>query len=123
MSNRPNPRLTIRLTPEEWAEIQTKAGAKPLATFARELLLKEASRRRKAPVRAVTVDQAAYTRLLEMLGSSAIVQAFRDAVTGTADGTLPTSVTIEEKLEDIAADISQMKRLLMHALGDPERVH
>lgn len=121
MSDRPDPRLTIRLTPEEYAEIKAKAGAKPLATFARELLVEKADQRRTPRVRAVMQDQAACARLLAMLGASAAVQALRDAAAGTADGTLPTSEDIEASLETVAANIAEMKRLLMQALGVAER--
>ncbi|MEM7507585.1 MAG: hypothetical protein AAF415_12655 [Pseudomonadota bacterium] len=121
MPHRPDPRLTIRLTPEEYAEIKAKAGAKPLATFARELLLAKADRRRNAQVRAVMHDQAAYARILAMLGASAAVQAFRDAVRGTSNGTLPTSKDIEASLDAVVADIAEIKRLLMQALGVAER--
>ena len=121
MPNRPDPRLTIRLTPEEYAEVKTKAGAKPMASFARELLLEKARQRRAARARAVMRDQAAYARILAMLGTSTTVQAFSEAVRGAADGTLPTSDDIEASLDAVAADIAEIKRLLMRALGVAER--
>ena len=120
MSNRPDPRLTIRLPPEEYAELKAKAGTKPLASFARELLVESAARRRNTRTRAVIQDQAAVAQILALLGTSATVQAFRDAVAGTANGTLPTSENIEGSLAIVAEDIAQIRSLLMKALGVAE---
>lgn len=114
-------RLTIRLTPEEYAELQTKAGDKPLAAFVRTAALEQAARRRKTKTRNQIQDRVALAQILALLGNSDLVRDFHCAARDVANGAVPTDETIEQTIARIEANLTQIRALLMRALGVPER--
>lgn len=114
-------RITIRFTPEEYALLRVKAGDHPLAGFVREMVLKEAVTKRKATRRTLLKDHIALAQVLAKLGTSPLIESFRDAVTDLRNGTIPVSEAADQSLERIAAELSEIKTFLMSALGTSEQ--
>lgn len=114
-------RITIRLTEHEHAEIVAKAGTRPLATFVREQVLKEITGRRRPPTPAPIKDQAALAHVLALLGTSPLVGSFRQAASDLQSGNSAEADALHNVLHSAAADLADIKTLLMRSLGVAER--
>jgi len=121
MPRRPDHRITIRFTPEEYALITVKAGTEPLASFIRTQALERARSARKARTPAPVKDHTALAQVLAKLGSCAHVQDIRATAAARETGIVSTDTEIDACLYVAAADIAEIKRLLMRALGVAER--
>lgn len=121
MPQRTDHRLTIRFTREEFAEISAKAGNTPLAAFVRERVLEKVSDRRRSPGHAPVKDHVALAQVLALLGPSPLVGSFREAARGIENGSIAASDDLDAVLRAAATDLSEIKTLLMTALGVAER--
>ncbi len=109
-------RLTIRLSDSEWEALEAAAGTRPVSTFARETLLGNAARRRKAS-RRPGADQVLLARILAALGSSGLPRSMRDIAQSARTGTLPDSADLSRDIRAACLAIEKMRIDLIEALG------
>ena len=114
---RPSP-LSLRLTEEQRAELERRAGRKPLGGYVKECLFdgggpSKPSRRRASPLK----DQQALASALRALGRSELVGKISNLRRASDDGALRLTPEAEQALRQACADISAMRRDLVKALG------
>lgn len=114
--------LSVPLSPEQKEELARRAGREPVSAYVRERLFPANDNdpagkpaRSRAPVK----DAAALARLLALLGPAA--SALKDIAHRIASGLLPFEPDTEAALRKACADIAEMKKHLMKALGIRER--
>ena len=112
---RPAP-FSIRLSEDERAHLERKAGNKPLGTYAREKLLGDAQTPRK-PVRRQRTDYELLGRVLAALGRSELASCLLVLTAAADDGSLVVSDDIADNLNSACADIKDMRLMLITALG------
>ncbi len=114
MARKPyDPPFSLRLSFEERARLNSQAGGIPLGQYIRERLLEDPPRRRRVSV----IDQAALLRVLGQLGQSRLANNLNQLARQANMGALPVTPETEEALQDAAADISEIRRILIEALG------
>ena len=113
--------LSIPLTPDHKADLELRAGAKPLSLYAREILFPandnaRIGRRsaRQSFSRKARQDSAA---LLAKLGQSEMGASLRDLHLLAKLGALPFTPETEAAIQQACADIADMKSMLMKALA------
>jgi hypothetical protein len=111
MSQANAPRVTIRFTPEEYAELRAKAGDQALSVFLREAGLAAATRkRRKTQVRPALEAQAA-AAILARLAVHPHVAAFKAAAEADVAGEHGAEIATCQAL------LIEVRDLLLAALG------
>ena len=113
--------FSLRLTRDERADLEQRAGEKPLGSYIRAHLFGSNETPRHARGRTPVKDHLALAQCLGKLGQSNLGSGLRDIANATRVGALPLSLETEEALHQAAADIAEIKRLLMRALGIRER--
>ncbi len=112
---RPAP-FSIRLSAEERAALERKAGSRPLGAYIRSKLLDGEESRRK-PARTASIDYALLGQVLGKLGKSEQTTClFLLAVAAEAER---VAMGEEERaaLDRACADVREMRALLIKALG------
>jgi len=110
--------FSIRLTPDERAELERRAGTTPLGTFAKGVLFGQGTRTERARTpKAVTGDHQALGRLLAALGASRLASNFNQIAKAANQGALPVTKELEDELWAACAQITDMRRDLLGALG------
>lgn len=109
--------FSLRLTFEERASLEQAAGDMPLGAYIRSQVFKDgkarARRRYKRPVK----DHQALGQLLGALGESRLANNLNQLAKSANSGSLPVTPETEKALCDACAEIHQMRKLLMQALG------
>jgi hypothetical protein len=107
--------FSIRLTENERAGLEARAGGVPLGVFIRNALLAESAERRarKSPLK----DGDVLGRLLGLLGQSEIGASLRQLAGQANAGSLYCDERTRAKLCAACDDIRAMRLLLLEALG------
>lgn len=113
--SRPAP-FSIRLTAEERAWLERKAGNKPLGTYIRDRLLRRHAASR-SDVRSPKPDYAILGKVLAALGPSDLATSICMMAKLAERGSLLVDDECAESLQRACADISAMRVMLMRALG------
>jgi len=113
-------RLTIRLTPEERAQLEAKAGDRALSAFMRDLALERAARRKTAQHQPGDVTTA-LAQVLALLGRSGAVAGISALGTAAQNGVLEHDESTLARLDTGLDDLATIKHLLMKALRVSER--
>lgn len=113
-------RLTIRLTPEELAQLEAKAGDRALSAFVRDLALERAARRKTAQHQPGDVTTA-LAQVLALLGRSGALTSLAAIGTAAQNGVLELDEVTLARLNTGLDDLAMIKRLLMKALRVAER--
>jgi hypothetical protein len=114
MADKPyDPPFSLRLSFEERARLETLAEGQPLGTYIRERLRIAPPKRRRGSVH----DRNALVRLLGLLGQSRIASNLNQLAKAANSGSLPVTPETEAALQEAAADVRAMRRLLLEALG------
>lgn len=114
MPSKPDHRLTIRFTPEEYARLQAKAGDTALSAFLRQAALGEATATRSKPLRRPKADQRVLATILAHLSVHPLVQSFKEADRDTDNITDPATT---DSLDRCARLLEDVRAMLMQALG------
>lgn len=115
--------LSVPLSPEQRAELNARAGRRPVSAYARGVLFaandnaRPSHARGAAPVR----DHAALAQVLAKLGTSESASSLRDLSRLAKLGALPVTPETEAAIQKACADTLEIKILLMTALGIKER--
>lgn len=114
-SSRPAP-FSIRLTQEERAYLEAKAGNQALGAYIRQTLLgdQQASRRK---LRKPKVDDEKAAAILSELGSSRIPANLNQLAKAANTGTLDVQEETEQQLQHACAAVIAMREALFIALG------
>ena len=112
---RPAP-FCLRLTPDERAYLEQKAGNRPLGTYIRDRLLGDRAETRRARQRP-TIEQEQYAALLAALGSSRVSSNLNQLARAANTGTLDVSQDLEQQLEDACRAVLEIRKALFMALN------
>lgn len=109
--------LTLRLTPEERAELEELAAGMTLSAYVRGCLFaKEAKRRRRRP-KTVIADKAAAAEALALLGQSRIASNLNQLAHHANVGMLIEGETQKVQIAEANAHLKAIRAALMTALG------
>lgn len=115
-SVRPAP-FSIRLTEDERAALEAKAGSIPLASYIKSVVLDEDApkyrKRQKPPV----AEQQLLAEVLAKLGASRTANNLNQIAKGLNQGTLVIDGELEADLNTAIAEVAWMRVTLMQALG------
>ena len=110
------PPFSLRLTLEERAALDARAGTRPLGAYIRQQLLGGAVSPRKSR-RRPGVDQEALGRALGTLGQSRLASNLNQIAKAANTGALPVTLELSEELRAACEHVSQMRQALIAALG------
>ena len=111
------PPFSLRLNAEERAELERRAGSKPLGQFIREQCLGKAARPRKDKRRRVPVDHGLFGQALALLGDSRLASNMNQIAKAAHMGALPVTPDLAAELDRACDDIKAMRAALLRALG------
>lgn len=113
---RPAP-FSLRLTPDEREQLEAKAGAMPLASYIKSVVLSDEApkyrRRRKPPV----AEQQLLAQVLARLGQTRTANNLNQIAKHLNQGTLAIDEELEADLNAAIAEVAWMRVTLMQALG------
>jgi len=113
--------FSMRLSAEERAFLEERAGGRPWAVYIRECVFGEAGSRRRSERRPKIEDQQLAGVLAE-LGRSRLASNVNQLAKSANMGALDVSEDVEQQLQDACAAILAMRDALIMALGlQPER--
>lgn len=113
--SRPAP-FSLRLTAEERAYLEAKAGNQPLGGYIRSQLLGKMNTPRRS-FRKPKTDEKQVAALLHELGQSRIPSNLNQLAKAANCGTLDVSEDVEEQLRMASAAVIAMREALFIALG------
>lgn len=113
--------VSIRLTADERARLERRAGSLGLSTYIRNRLFNEAAETRLPRGKFPVKDQQALAQVLALLGKTGLASNVAELAKAVRIGTLPVSEETETALQAACADIAAIKAALMRALGIRER--
>ncbi|MEW5421953.1 hypothetical protein HNS03_08530 [Amorphus sp. 3PC139-8] len=113
--------VSIRLTAEERALLERRAGSLGLSTFIRNRLFEDGAEARRPRGRFPVKDQQALAQVLAFLGKAGLAANVAELAKAMRVGTLPVSEETETALQVACADIAAIKVAVMRALGIQER--
>lgn len=108
--------LSVRFTDSEKTRLRELAGSRPVGLYIRERALGDDAMprmARRSPVR----DAEPLGRLLGLLGQSRLASNLNQLAKAAHQGSLPVTEEIESDLCRACADVSEMRSLLLQALG------
>jgi len=113
--------VSIRLTAEERARLQRRAGSLGLSSYIRARLFEDGADVRRPRGRFPVKDQQALAQVLGLLGKTALSSNVAELAKAARVGTLPVSEETDTALRAACADIAAIKAAVMQALGIQER--
>lgn len=111
------PPFSLRLTAEERAELDRRAGTKPLGQYIREMLFGHGVSPRKRKTRRPSVDHEALGQALGVLGTSRLASNMNQIAKAAHMGALPVTPDLAAELDRACADLRMMRQALLKALG------
>jgi len=111
------PPFSLRLSFEERAKLESRAGAMPLASYMKSVLLEEDAptyRQRRKPAEA---DQKLLAEVLACLGSTRLANNLNQLAKAANSGALYCDQDTKSELNRARDDVRAMRLLLMEALG------
>lgn len=108
--------LSLRISDEQYAELERKAGRKTVSQYTRELLALEVKSKPKTR-RAPKNDEVMLARILAALGSSNMAASMRDIAAAARNGALPETSDILLDLQAACLTIQKMRVDLIKTLG------
>ena len=111
------PPLSIRLSVEERADLQARAGDLPVSAYAKGLLFAVTANPARRSPRNPTLDHQILGQLLGALGRSEIAPHLRELADAARSGSLPLDETTTAHLHAACSDIALMRSEVMRALG------
>ena len=119
-SRKRTPPFSLRLNEEEKARLIAEANGAPLGTYIKAKAMGAPLRARRTGL--AVADRKALAQALALLGQSRISSNLNQLAHAANVGVLPVTPETEEALMEACAEVSDIRRLLMSALGlKPER--
>ena len=117
-SNGPRiPPLSIRLSVEERADLEARAGDLPVSTYAKSLLFALTAKPARLSPRNPSLDHQILGQLLGALGRSEIAPNLSELAEAARSGSLPLDEITTAQLHEACHDVALMRSELMAALG------
>lgn len=114
--SRPTP-FSLRLTDKERRKLEAQAGAMPLASYIKSVVLTDDApryrKRRKPPV----AEQRLLAEILARLGQSRTANNLNQIAKHLNQGTLVIDEELERDLHQAVVDVAWMRATLIDALG------
>lgn len=107
----------VRLTDEERAELERRAGPMAVGSYVKCVLFAEGDKRSNHRSRAPVKDHAALASMLAQLGASRTAEWLAMLAEAARSGTLPVDEETTMKLDRACHDVLVIRLLLMQALG------
>jgi len=120
-NTRPPAPFSLRLSEAERDRLKALAGSQPLGSFIRDRIFEGAAELPRARGKAPVADHKTLAQLLGMLGNSRLSDSLHELAEAARIGALPLDPETAASLQKSCADVANMKRLLMDALGIRER--
>ena len=108
--------FSLRLTDEERALLKDRAGSRPLGAYIRDVVLKDASQKRKS-FRQPRIDETQAASLLAALGHSRLSSNINQLAKASNMGTIDVSLETDQHLQEASMAILAMRAALFTALG------
>lgn len=115
------PPLSIRLSVEERADLEARAGDVPVSTYAKSLLFAVTAKPARLSPRNPTLDHQIIGQLLGALGRAEIAPHLRELAEAARSGSLPLDEITTAQLNEACHDVALMRSELMRALGVGDR--
>lgn len=112
-----NTSLTIRLSEDERKQLEDNANGMSLSAYIRLCTLGEKAIKRKVRNKAPIKDHAVLSQLFGLLGRTKLANNINQMAKAAHSGKLVVTPEVKLSLLNATADIAQMKRLLLSALG------
>ncbi|MGR9107086.1 MAG: hypothetical protein ACU843_09180 [Gammaproteobacteria bacterium] len=112
--------FSIRLTAEERALLNERAGSQPLGTYIRSCLLDKETHKRR-PVRRPGLDHKMLALMLSELGRSRLASNMNQLARAANMGKLDVSNEITSDLQEACQAIAHMRDILIAPLGRSRR--
>ena len=110
------PPFSLRLTAEERAELDRRAGGRPLGEYIRSVLFGGGASPRQLRHRKPNLDQAALGQALGVLATSHLASNMNQIAKAVNMGALPVTPELSADLSQACADIQTMRHELVRAL-------
>lgn len=111
------PPVSVRLTPDERAQLDADAQGTSLSAHIRERLFGEDAVPRKRRNRTPTIDQAALARVLGLLGQSRIANNLNQLAKSSHVDQLEWDDRTRQKIDEAYLHVREMRDELIRALG------
>lgn len=108
--------FSLRLSADERALLEARAGSKPLGAFIRAELLSDHAGKRRA-FRRPKIDDALLGKVLAALGASRLSSNLNQLARSANIGTLPVTPDVEQELREACEIVAEMRSHLIRALG------
>ncbi len=105
--------FSLRLTPEERADLTARADGEPLGAYIKSRLFTGAAYRSRAK----RVDREALGKVLGALGKSRISQNLNQIAKAANIGAMPVTPELLEELQETCAELKALRQEIMAALG------
>lgn len=112
-----SPRITLRLTQEEDAQLKQMAGSLSVSAYVRDRLFGESAAPRKHQQRVPVKDQEALSQVLGLLGQSHMASNLNQLARHANCGTLAMDEETESEIRMACARIAWIRVKLIEALG------
>jgi hypothetical protein len=109
------PPFSLRLTADERALLETAAAGVPLGTYIKAKALGTPLRVRRSGL--AIEDRTALAKVLALLGTSHLASNLNQLAKAANTGSLPLTLETEAELLEAIRAVSEMRSLLMRALG------
>lgn len=114
--SRPTP-FSLRLTEDERAALEAKAGSMPLASYIKSVVLDEDAPKYRKRQKPPAAEQQLLAEVLARLGASRTANNLNQIAKGLDQGTLVIDEELETDLNTAIAEVAWMRITLMRALG------
>ena len=109
--------LSVRLSDEERALLERKAGSRPLGAYVRQKVLGESEEKRRKTRAKPSLDAALLGRLLGLLGKSDQVKCLFLLLAAAETEQMKLRTEERAALVDACANVRDVRELLIKALG------
>lgn len=107
----------MRLSDEERAELEARAGSMPLSSYVKSVVFAEDAPRYRKQRRSPVADQRLLAEILARLGASRTANNLNQIAKHQNQGTLIVDEELETDLKRAVAEVAWMRVTLMEALG------
>lgn len=109
--------FSLRLTPEERSQLEAQAGAMPLASYIKSVVLADAAPKYRKRRIAPEADQRLLAEVLARLGQTRHANNLNQIAKNLNQGTLIVDEELAADLNAAIAEVAWMRTALMEALG------
>ena len=115
--------LTIRLTPEEHAQLERFAAGLPKSTYAKERLFGTSATKHKSRGKFPVSDHEALAQALGLLGRSGTGHNLQEIAESIKTGNVAITPEVETAIKNACVELHEIRGLIVRALGLKEQSH